>query len=181
MAVSRRRFLKTGIAGGILLVGAGYASRGVFWGKGSRVAQKTGYRYLFLTERDHATLGAIAPVVIGAPLLLEGGSERDAVEEVLRGIDTAVSGFLPEVQKEVRQLLTLLGMGPTRVLVAGVWQTWPECSRQDIENFLNRWRYSRFDLLKTAYDALLQLSVAAWYGNPKSWEAIGYSGPPRIA
>jgi hypothetical protein len=39
---------------------------------------------------------------------------------------------------------------------------------------------SGFMLLRSAYDALHQLVFAAWYGNPRSWPAIGYAGPPVL-
>ena len=36
------------------------------------------------------------------------------------------------------------------------------------------------ELQRTAYDALHQIIFAAWYGNPRSWPAIGYAGPPEL-
>jgi hypothetical protein len=39
---------------------------------------------------------------------------------------------------------------------------------------------SGFALLRSAYDALHQIVLAAWYGNPRSWPAIGYGGPPSV-
>jgi hypothetical protein len=32
-----------------------------------------------------------------------------------------------------------------------------------------------------AYDALHDLTFAAWYGDARAWPAIGYPGPPHIA
>ena len=39
------------------------------------------------------------------------------------------------------------------------------------------WRLHRFALLRTAYGALHDLSLGAWYAQPASWNAIGYPGP----
>jgi hypothetical protein len=45
---------------------------------------------------------------------------------------------------------------------------------------LARWQASRVSLLRSAYGGLHQLLLAAWYGNPLAWQAIGYPGPPRL-
>jgi hypothetical protein len=82
------------------------------------------------------------------------------------------------VQSEINDLLGLLHFAPTRYALAGIGSAWPEASTQDVSDFLARWRTSRFDLLRAGYQALTQLLQAAWYGNPRSWPAIGYPGPP---
>lgn len=180
MRISRRRFIQTGIAGAILLVTAGAVSRGTFWGKGTGRARKGGYSYRFLSMREHQVLALILPVLL-AGAFNGPASERDAwIEEVLRALDTGIASQLPPVQKEIRQMMSLLTLPPLRVAVTGVWSRWENAGTPAIDAFLNRWRVSRFSMLKTAYDALFQLTAAAWYGNPKSWPAIGYAGPPRI-
>jgi len=45
---------------------------------------------------------------------------------------------------------------------------------------LGRWQHSRLALLRSAYDGLHQLVLAAWYGNSRAWPAIGYPGPPSL-
>ena len=82
--------------------------------------------------------------------------------------------------EELDQLFALLAFAPTRCLVAGVWSPWPEASRESIAAFLLRWRDSRFALLRSAYDALHQIVLGAWYANPRAWPAIGYTGPPSL-
>jgi hypothetical protein len=77
-------------------------------------------------------------------------------------------------------LFALLAFAPTRCLVAGVWSPWPEASAESIAAFLVSWRDSRFALLRSAYEALHQIVYGAWYGNPRSWPAIGYAGPPSL-
>jgi hypothetical protein len=64
------------------------------------------------------------------------------------------------------------------VALAGLTSPWEEASVEDVSTFLTRWRTSRFDLMRAGYQALTQLIQAAWYGNPRSWGAIGYPGPP---
>jgi hypothetical protein len=47
--------------------------------------------------------------------------------------------------------------------------------------FLESWRHSRFDLLKSGYAALHDIIFGAWYAHPDSWESIGYPGPPEVS
>ncbi len=181
MGISRRRFIQTGIAGGILLVTAGSLTRGAFWGKGARRARNHGHAYRFLSQREHEVLGLIVPVLL-AGVFSGTETERAArVEEVLRGLDEGIASQLPPIQKELRQLMSLLTFVPLRIAVTGLWSRWESLSHDQIDAFLHRWRTSRFAMLKTAYDALFQLTAASWYGNPKSWPEIGYAGPPRLA
>ncbi|HET9097606.1 MAG TPA: hypothetical protein VFN37_13175 [Candidatus Baltobacteraceae bacterium] len=128
--------------------------------------------YDFSTGDDRAIVAAIAPVMLGldAP-----------VQEVVKGFDVAVSGLPLAVQGEVHQLLGLLRFPLSRMFVAGVWHPWHAATHEEIAAFLRRFRYSNIVQLRSAYDALHQLIMAAWYGNTRSWTAIGYAGPPSVA
>jgi hypothetical protein len=46
--------------------------------------------------------------------------------------------------------------------------------------FLVRLQKSRWSVKRTAYDALHQLTFAAWYANPRTWPSIGYPGLPAL-
>jgi len=61
-------------------------------------------------------------------------------------------------------------------------QDWPPVPAADADwsATLDRLRDSHIGLLRAAYDALHQLVMAAWYGNPRAWPAIGYPGPPEL-
>ena len=48
---------------------------------------------------------------------------------------------------------------------------------EQVSAFLQDWRLHRLGLLRTAYHALHDLVLGAWYAQPASWEAIGYPGP----
>ena len=84
------------------------------------------------------------------------------------------------MQGEIGELFALLGLAAGRFIVAGVRSPWAEARDEEVAAFLARWRGSRFGLLRAGYQALTQLVVAAWYGNPASWERIGYPGPPSL-
>jgi len=181
MAMTRRKLLKTGIAGTALLTVAGLTTKGTFWGAGSRRLITEDFKYRFLTNADRTVLQAVMPVLLADAFKDAAGSREALLEETIRRFDVAVSALYPAVQAELRQLFSLLTLPPGRMLVAGVWSSWSNASRSAIYGFLNGWRTSRFDLLKSGYDALQQLSAASWYGNPKAWPDIGYQGPPVLS
>jgi hypothetical protein len=96
------------------------------------------------------------------------------------GVGVAIAGLSASAQREIAELFGLLGVAPARMLVAGVWPSWENASAADIAAFLERWRTSRFALLRSAYAALHDLVLGAWYGDAGSWAAIGYPGPPEV-
>jgi hypothetical protein len=168
--VSRRQFIKFGIAGGLLLAAAGAARTQ----KGYRAA--TGADALeVLTDDDRAVLAAIAPTILAGT-----GAAGSSLDAAVGSIDRAVAGLPPHLQAEVKQLLALLASWPGRRLLAGVSAPWPQASGAEVAAFLERWRFSSWALFQQAYHALHELVLAAWYARPDSWPAIGYPGPPAL-
>jgi hypothetical protein len=168
--LTRRQFIKVGIAGAALLAAARYLDRPLDTPSGS---------YRVLDEKSARIVRALAPVVLAGSL---GAGETHArnVADVVAALDRAVSGLAPAVQDELAQLFSLLSFAPLRVALTGLWTPVDEATAGDIEAFLTRWRHSRFNLLRQSYEALTQLIQASWYGNSASWGAIGYPGPPSI-
>jgi hypothetical protein len=120
-------------------------------------------------------------------VLLEGALPADqaardvALAQTLTGIDTAVAGLAPDARAELAQLVALLALPPVRFGIARVSDAWPAASPVEVRRFLDNCRTSRFTLMRAAYDALHDLTFAAWYGNADSWPAIGYPGPPPLS
>lgn len=180
IAMERRTFIKTGLVGGALLVGAGWASKGTFWGAGSKRVRRAGEDFGFLTEADYAALSAIIPVMLTGCLDRAEGDREALLAETIKNFDGAVSSFLPEVQKELRQLFSLLSLAPARYFMVGVRSSWQEAKPQTVDAFLRTWQMSDKALFRTAYDALQQLTMGSWYSVSESWRQIGYPGPPPI-
>lgn len=176
--LTRRQFLKAGIAGGALLI-AVRAAYGPL-SPGTLAPDDAGFTYSVLDPKERTVLAGVVPIMLAAALPADPAERERAVVEVVRGVDRAVSGLPPSVQEEVAQLFALLGFPPTRRLLAGVGSPWLEASPDAIQRFLERWRASPFALLRSAYSALHELIMAAWYGNPVAWPRIGYPGPPTI-
>lgn len=135
--------------------------------------------WLWFEAEDVVIVRRLAPVIL-AGALPPGVAQARAIDEVVRGFDFATAHFSPAVRGEIRQLFSLLRNPVTRALLAGIWGGWAGADEAELRAFLDRWRHSRFDLLRSAYGALHDLIAGAWYGNPSSWPRIGYAGPPRL-
>lgn len=158
---TRREFLKTGLAGGLLLNVAACTNPAEDGGR-------------------QAVLAAVVPVFLAGALPGNGEPFRELLSRTVAGVDQAIAGLPLASQKEIAQLFKLLSFAPTRILAAGLWSPWPEASPQAIGGFLESWRNSRFDFFKSGYAALHDLIFAAWYARPETWAAIGYPGPPKV-
>jgi hypothetical protein len=174
---SRRQFIKTGLVGGGVLLAA-RALYGPF-APDPVVSDDPDFVHQILGAKERTILSAVAPVILAGAMPREATSPG-LMTSVIRGVDTAVSSLPPPVQEEVRDLFALLDFPVTRRIVAGLGKPWLEAGPQDVEDFLERWKGSRFALLRSAYRALQELIVAAWYANPESWARIGYPGPPAV-
>jgi hypothetical protein len=171
---TRRTFLVVGLAGGATLAAA-------YW-----LRRTSGPDAVPGVDASLAALDPAAPAIVAAiaSVMLDGAlpaDRRAAVTETVANVARAVSGLAPNAQKELGQLFSLLGFPPTRVALAGMMTPWADASPEAVAAFLERWRTSRWMLLRSAYDALHQLVFAAWYGNPRAWPTIGYPGPPVLA
>ena len=171
---SRRQFIKTGIAGALLLAAAAYFQKPL---------DRAGKQALVAGNPLDASLRTVIPAI--APVMLQGafptGADRAAApERITRGVALAVGALSAASQKEVAELFALLAFAPTRIAVAGLTPSWEQAGAADIEGFLRRWQHSRLDLLKSGYQALHDLVLGAWYADPQSWTAIGYPGPPVL-
>ncbi len=171
---TRRQFIKAGLIGGAALTAVG-----IFYSRGLKEAPSTAVsRGLTLSGRT--IIAAIVPAMLAGALPEAGEARRKAIAQTVEGVGIAIAGLSAAAQKELAELFTLLDIAPVRVLLAGLWPRWEEASPAEVAAFLQGWRASRLGLLRSAYAALHDLVLGAWYGNPDTWEGIGYPGPPEI-
>ena len=169
---SRRRLLKVGLfAGlGLALVGGGYA-----WLRTGRDEDVPVY-----DGRARSLIAALAPALLAGALPAAEAQRKEAMGSLLETVGSAIAGLSPPQRKELGDLFALLNISAGRFIVAGVRSAWNEARVDEVEGFLRRWRGSRFELLQSAYAAVHDLVLGAWYARPESWAAIGYPGPPRL-
>ncbi len=172
--LTRRQFIKAGIIGGAALTAAGlFYSRGLKEAPGSAVPPG-------LTFEERTIVAAIVPAILAGVLPEAGEARSRAIAQTVDGVGIAIAGLSAASQKELAELFKLLNIAPARVLLAGLWPRWEDASPAEIAAFLQGWRMSRLELLRSAYAALHDLVLGAWYGNPDTWEGIGYPGPPEM-
>ena len=170
----RRNFLKVGLLGSMSL---GLAACGSMLERPPESCKSCDW----LRPDDRHVLEALVPVVLDGALPSNEQEYKQAINEVIIGIDFAVSHFPPTVQAEIRQLFWLLETPFTRSFIGGLWVAWHNASDKEIAELLNGWKSSDFDLLRVAYTALHDFVTASWYANPLSWQRIHYPGPPRLS
>lgn len=145
-----------------------------------------GHHFEFLKPEDRGILSKLIPVILAESLPFSV-EERDlAIKEVIVGWDIAVIGLPFLIQKEIKRLFFVMNsnfiFSLTPRLLTGVPDAWDDPS--EIDDFLNKWRKSdpkniiTGNELRVGYMGLVELTMASWYANSRSWEFCGYSGPP---
>ena len=164
---SRRQFLRIGIAGAIAL-----AAAGVFLlPDGGRMSAR-------LDRGRRALLAAVSGALLGPALPGEG---REAALEALGDrIERAIGALSAPAQRELAELLAALDFAPARFALTGIGVPWARAEEVEVARFLERWRASRYPMLRSAYQALHDLVIGSWYAGRETWATIGYPGPPEI-
>ena len=168
--ITRRTFLVTGVAGAAALATAYWMQRGLSYRRDGGVdrAQST------------AVLSAIAPVMLQGALPQTSDLRSAAVLATVRRVQAAMETLPLSAQRELAQLFALLEWAPTRLALTGLSQPWTEASADTIGDALATLRDSSLALKRSAYGALHQLVLGAWYASPDAWNGIGYPGPPVL-
>jgi hypothetical protein len=170
-AAGRRTFLKTGLAGATVLLLARTLSAST---PAPAASAPT------ISPDARAMLASVIPVFLDGALPT-GAEAADARAQTLAAVEEAIAGLPPASRDELAGLFSLLAFAPSRWIATGIWSSWPEATADATAAFLDRWRSSRFALLRSAYAALHQLVFAAWYAQPRAWPPTGYGGPPGLA
>jgi hypothetical protein len=171
--MQRRTFLKVGIGGSLLLAGAGYI--------GTRGDHTLPDGFKWIDRESLKFLSAVVPVILEGTLPKDASARAVAINDVIEAWDRTISGMTPSIQTEIKELFGLLTNSLTRGAATGVWGGWEEASPEQVTAFLNRWRRSRVGLLRAGYQAINQLTLASWYGNPLAWGFLGYIPPNPLS
>jgi hypothetical protein len=170
MKTTRRTFLKAGLLSAAVLAAGGG------WYRVTHPAPAPGF---VLDGEARAALGAIVPAILAGALPVAPAERARAIAATTDRVHHAILGLPLGSQREVRDLFGLLTLAPARRLLAGVPTGWAEAKEADVAAFLQDWRTHRFALMRTAYAALHDLVLGAWYSDPAHWDAIGFPGPSK--
>jgi hypothetical protein len=171
--LSRRGFLKVGAGFSMALACASTFS---VVGGCSDAAKSPAKNFGFLQEADVDLFSALAPAVVLDLAQLDAGERSARLGNALRKLDATCSALNLGSQQELRKLLDLLAIAPLRYLLTGVG-AWSAASTETLQNFLARWRGSRFATLNAGGNVLVKLISTSYYVLPASWQASAYPGP----
>ena len=183
--LTRRKLFKQGAFSAITMLAleSCYSSSGI-----PPAPDGLGHDFEFLTPADRGILSKLTPVILaeGLPSITE--EKALVIMEIIVGWDIAVSGLPLLTQAEIRKLFLVLDsnfiLSLTPRLLTGVPDAWG--NSKEIDEFLNNWRYSdpqsllTGNELRVGYTGIVELTMASWYANPRSWDFCGYAGPPVL-
>lgn len=175
-STARRKILK-GALWGSFAIASGVSLWQLSLTESVEVVEADQYPYRFLNMDERLLLWAIIPAYLYPALDKDDEASRLLV---LRNIDGAISGLPQSTQDELRQLFSLLSFQLSKALVAGIWTRWNQADIDSLQSFLLSWRESYVALLRVGYLGLHQIIVGSFYGEPMSWQDIGYPGPPQM-
>ncbi len=174
--MNRRNFLKLGAASSAALTATAFTAS--LSGCSESPIENTAGTWKILRTSDRTFLASVAPAMLKGSLPTEAVAKKSAIDQMLIYMDAAIFALGPHNAKQMADLFTLLNFGLSRGLTTGVWSKWENASQEEIENFLNKWRESSLGLFNLGYNGLNKLMAATWFGQPASWQQVGYPGPP---
>ena len=160
MTLPRRQFIKAGLLGALALGVAGKLAAG---------RPASGFA---ASAADRQLITALSQGMLGK---LPASAAIAHTDHVL----TAIAGLPLASQRELRGLFDLLQQ-PLARRALGLSPGWQQATAEDVAAMLQRWRFSRLLLLRSAYQGLHSLLYAAWYGDAHSWGGIAYALPDSI-
>lgn len=169
----RRSFLKKGLFGGALLLigGAGFLAT-----RGTKLLPLPKNGLKVLSEKEYAVMAAIALRMV------RPRKNFPTVEEVslAEACDLVISRADAGVQKELKQLIGLFENALANALFDQRFEPFTELSGEEQDSVLRDWEHSALLIRRTGFNALRTIAIAAYYGNPKTWGAVAYPGPPPL-
>ena len=167
--MQRRKLLQIGAVASLTLIAVG----------GGLVSMRPGGPEATLGAESRSLFSAVAQAVLDG-ILPSGATRATVLSEHLDRVQQTVSGFAPEVQKELAQLLSILCTAPGRRLLAGLASPWETASIDEVQQSLQGMRTSRLATRQQIYHALRDITNGAYFADPVAWQAIGYPGPRDI-
>lgn len=168
---SRRSFLKRGFFGGLVLAMGGGAL--LVTRRSATVDIPAGLQILNASE--YAVVWSLVQRFVP---VRDGFPSPDTLKTALAA--DAIIAMTEEVtRQELRQLLMLFENALPNFLFGFRTSPFTQLSPTEQEQVLTEWRDSKLTIRRTGYSALRGIIMAAYYGNPMTWSAVGYGGPPK--
>ncbi len=169
-ALSRRSFLRLGTWGTLAIV-TGAASTLSACSSSPSSASKG---FSFLRDNDLKLFSALIPVVLNGMIQSENHNYQALTTNILKNIDGACANLGSKAQGEIYKLLDLLDGRITRWLTTGVWDTWPQATAEQVNQFLSRWHGSSIGPFNAGYRVLSKLVTISYFSLPEAQQYTGY-------
>ena len=170
--MQRRTLLGLGVAGAAVLALAG---GGAAW------MVEAAWRDGELLPAGRRVLAPIARAVLDGSLPADPGAADSAINAHIARMQTLLRGLPPHTQRELADLLALLALQPGRRVLAGLSSTWDDAAVSEVQAALQSMRQSSLLLRRQAYNALRDLTHAAYYADASTWLLLRYPGPRAVA
>jgi hypothetical protein len=170
--MQRRTLVGVGVAAGALLVLAG---------GGAALLYERAWHGGKLLPAGRRVLTAVARAVLDGSLPTGMPAQAAAIESHLTRIEATVDAMPAQTQREIADLLALLALPPLRATLVGLSGTWEDAPLADVQTALQSMRRSSLLVRRQAYNALRDLTHAAYFADPSTWPLLRYPGPRALA
>jgi hypothetical protein len=170
--MQRRTLLQLGVVSAALVAIGG--------GAGALMYERA-WRDGKLLPAGRQVLAAVARAVLDGSLPNDAAAQSRTIDSHLVRLEATVAAMPSHTQKEVADLLTLLATPPLRVTFAGLRAPWERASLADVQTALQSMRQSSLLLRRQTYNALRDLTHAAYFADPSTWPLLRYPGPRALA
>jgi hypothetical protein len=157
--VDRRRFILLGLGSSVLLLGAGGALQ--FLGR----YPAPPFPLRVLNAKEFAVLRA-------ASSRIAVGVERASPDEIARFIDGYLEKLPLPARRDVKSLLQFLEH-------AKPLHRFTRLAGPEQDEVLASWQSSGLELKRRGLQGLKSIVYMGAYRDPRSWKALGYTGPSR--
>lgn len=168
---SRRKLLKTGLVGA-LMVGA---SGGLLALQKPRARPLPSQGLRVLDAHEFAILAAVADRI--CPALGPGAPGASALDVALQA-DRLFERAPTDAQEGIKTVLRVFDNALTGALFGERVQSFTQLSPEQQDRELAHWAGSRIGFRRTVFHALNSLIGSIYFGDERTWERIGYPGPP---
>ncbi len=164
--MQRRTLLRVGLVAGVAVTA----------GAGLLATMAPARRDGLLTPPAREFFAAVARGVLGPLLPVDASAAQRALDAHLQRLEAAISGMPPGVQAEIDELITIAISTPGRRLLIGLTTPWAGARGDEVEAALLSLRDSSVALRQQVYQALRELTNAAFFADASTWPLMGYAG-----
>lgn len=168
--MQRRTLLQLGAGAGAVLALAGLGA--ALWVPGWRDGR--------LSDAARGVMVAAARCVLDGILPEDAQIREQALAAHLVRVEASIAGLSPATRSELSDLLAVLSTAPGRLALTGLRADWRDASTAALSDAFQGLRLSSSATRRQIYQALRDLTNAAWFADAGTWDVLGYPGPQAV-